>query len=161
MITLRAVCREDAAQIADIYNHYVLETTVSFETQPVDADEIARRMDAWAPLPYFVAEEGGQVLGYAYVHPWKDRPAYVDCYETTVYVRHGHEGRGIGAQLMHRLIGECRARGYRHLIACITATNEGSIEFHRRLGFEQASLFRAVGYKLGQTLDVIDLQLQL
>ena len=62
---------------------------------------------------------------------------------------------------MEKLVDECRRRGFKALIACITGENEASIAFHRRLGFEQVSLFRSVGYKHGRWLDVVDMELLL
>lgn len=161
--SLRPVREKDAPRIAEIYNHYVLHTTSSFETQMVDCREmenrIARFASAW---PYFVATDaGGHVVGYCYAHQWKERAAYSHTLETTVYVDHIHRGRGIGTMLMRRLIDTLtadRKTDVKVLIACVTAENEASISMHRRLGFLPVSHFRSVGCKFGRWLDVIDLQ---
>ncbi|HIZ26128.1 GNAT family N-acetyltransferase [Barnesiella sp. An55] len=152
----------DAAAITGIYNEYILHSTISFETQPLTVEAMHDRIAHIAnQYPYFVAEEGGVIVGYCYAHPWKERAAYGHTLETTVYLSPESQSRGIGKQLMLKLIGECRARGYRALIACITGNNEASRTFHERLGFSQVSLFKEVGYKLGQWLDVVDYELLL
>ena len=99
--------------------------------------------------------------GYCYAHPWKERAAFANTFETTVYVAHGSGGRGIGTSLMQRLIEACRDKGCRVLVACITGCNEPSIALHKKLGFVQASHFHNVGYKFGRWLDVVDLEMQL
>ena len=108
-----------------------------------------------------VWEEDGEIAGYCYAHPWKERAAYHNTLETTVYLSPKHFRKGIGSKLMQQLITHCRADDKKVLIACITANNEASIKMHEALGFKQASYFSKVGEKLGQTLDVIDMQLTL
>ena len=101
------------------------------------------------------------MVGYAYVHRWKERAAYVHTLETTVYLNPDLRHSGIGTTLMQHVINECRAQNYKVLIACITVDNSDSLEFHKHLGFTQASLFHNVGEKFGRFLDVIDMELQL
>lgn len=152
----------DAPGIADIYNRYIRETTVSFETEPLSAAQMRERIDGIADkYPYYVYETDGTVAGYAYVHPWKERAAYSGTLETTIYLDPSHKHMGIGSKLMKHIADECRRRGYRVLIACITGENTESIAFHKALGFRQASLFHNVGYKLGRLLDVVDMEYQL
>lgn len=120
-----------------------------------------RRMHDIVPAyPYLVGEADGRVVGYCYAHPWKERPAYGHTLETTIYLSPGYTGRGLGRQLMLRLIDDCRALPHcRALIACITAENRASCVLHCRLGFEQVSCFRSVGHKFGRWLDVVDYEL--
>ncbi len=152
----------DAAAIADIYNGYITESVASFETEPLSVDEMRRRMEEISgSFPYFVFVCNGELAGYCYAHPWKERAAYCRTLETTIYLAPGFEGRGIGTQLMERLIEACREQGYTALIACITGGNEASQQLHRKLGFKQVSQFEKVGYKFGQYLDVTDFQLLL
>lgn len=159
---IRKVRPSDAAPIADIYNYYVEETTVSFEYVPVSAGEMAARIaETSAEYPYFVCEEDGKVAGYCYAHRWKERPAYSRTWETTVYLSSRSRGRGIGRLLMERLVEECRAAGCHVLVACITGDNDASMRFHERLGFVRASCFHQVGHKFGCWLDVADYELLL
>lgn len=160
---IRNVTPADAKAITDIYNQYILNTTISFETEPLTAEQMGERIkDISTEYPYYVYEnEDGTISGYCYAHRWKEREAYSHTLETTIYLAPGIERRGIGTQLMHMLIDECRHRGFVALIACITGDNEASIKMHASLGFEQKSCFEKVGIKFGKMLDVVDMELLL
>ena len=159
---IRTVTTADAPVIADIYNGYIASSTATFETEHVSVDEMTRRIgDISARFPYFVWTEQGRVLGYCYAHPWKERAAYCNTWETTIYLHESAFRRGIGRQLMQRLIAECRRLGAHALLACITAENKPSIAFHQSLGFRKVSHFREVGRKFHRWLDVDDLELLL
>lgn len=163
MIIREADAARDAARIAEIYKPYVEDTDISFETVAPDEEEIRRRILNLQPdYPYFVAEdESGHLLGYCYAHPWKARVSYNPTLETSIYLRPEAKGLGIGTALMHKLTEAARGKGFVSLIACITADNEESCAFHRKLGFEQVSLFKKVGRKFGRLLDVADFQYML
>lgn len=159
---IRPVTAADAAAIAAIYNEYVRHTTISFETEPLTPEAMRARIEEYAArCPYLVDEENGIITGYCCAHPWKERAAYFRTWETTVYLHPQHQGRGIGTRLMQELIGRCCAAGCHALIACITADNTASREFHRRLGFSQVSHFHQVGCKFDRLLDVVDYQMLL
>ena len=161
-VTIRPVTVEDATAIVEIYNEYVLRTTVSFETKAVSVKEMEARIKGFsACYPYLVAELEGQLVGYCYAHPWKERAAYYQTWETTVYLHPSACLMGIGRSLMNELIAQCRATGCHVLVACITGENEASCRFHERLGFVQVSRFPQVGTKFGRYLDVVDYVLQL
>lgn len=150
----------DSRSISEIYNHYIADTTVSFEVDCLSVEDMETRIAHIAErYPYYVFEVNGKIMGFCYAHPWKERAAYEKTLETTVYLSHDAKYQGIGRQLMMRLIEECRQRGYVSLIACITAENIESCEFHKKLGFEKVSHFHKVGYKFNRFLDVIDYQL--
>lgn len=159
---IRPVSPEDAADIVGIYNHFITDTTVSFETEPLSVSMMRTRIESLSPaFPYLVWVNSGRVVAYCYAHPWKERAAYCYTWETTIYIAPEWNGRGIGSRLMERLVGECRRLGAHVLIACITAENAGSLAFHRAIGFRQVSFFEGVGEKFGRSLDVIDMQLDL
>ncbi|MCH5181119.1 MAG: N-acetyltransferase [Prevotellaceae bacterium] len=161
-ITIRPVRADDAAALAAIYNPYVAETDISFETEPLTAGDMRQRIaQTAASCPYLVAEAGGTPVGYCYAHPWKERAAYALTLETTVYIDRRHCGRGIGRRLMERLIDDCRQRGAHALVACITGGNARSTALHEALGFRRVSRFRQVGRKGGRWLDVEDYELLL
>ncbi len=156
---IRQVKLSDTEAIAGIYNEYIQHSTASFETETLTPEEMGMRISAFSSVcPYFVFEEDGRVVGYCYAHPWKERAAYAGTYETTVYIHPAYLHRGIGKALMAKLIESCRQRGFRALIACITAENEASVSLHLGLGFEKVSHFRQVGRKFGRLLDVVDLE---
>ena len=122
---IRFVEDRDVRRITEIYNRYITEGVETFETEPLTEERMAQRVkDIAATCPYLVYEENGVVEGYCYAHPWKERAAFANTFETTVYVVHGSGGRGIGSSLMRRLIEECRRKGCRVLVACITGCNE-------------------------------------
>lgn len=159
---IRRVNEDDGKGIAEIYNEYVLNSTASFEMQPVSEKEMKDRISAiGSRYPYWVCEIDNAVVGYCYARPWKERAAYNKTLETTVYLSPRYQGKGIGRLLMSKLIEECAKRGDHVLIACITAENEASGMFHSKLGFKQVSLFESVGIKFGCELDVADYELQL
>lgn len=159
---LRPVILADAGRIAAIYNKYIADTTITFETEPVPVEVMRGRIDSVSSaFPYFVYEYDGELLGYCYAHLWKEREAYSKTLETTVYLAPEACHQGIGSRLMRLLIEECRRQGYHALIACITADNLPSLQFHHRLGFRQVSRFSEVGRKFDRWLDVIDLELVL
>lgn len=146
----------DAATVAAIYNHYILTTTISFEEEPVDADEINRRLLAVqsAGLPYLVAEKNGVVTGYAYATPWRVRRAYRSSVETSVYVQEGQHARGTGTALYRALLGQLAQTGYHLAIGGIAQPNDASVALHEKFGFEKAAHFKEVGCKFGRWIDV-------
>ena len=157
---IRSVTQQDAASIAKIYNEYVLNSTITFETEPVTVEEMEKRIYLLSKdFPYFVYEENNEILGYCYVHHWKEKAAYKYTLETTVYLSPNAKGKGIGTLLMTKLIDICKEQGYHNLIACITSGNEASFKLHTKLGFKKVSHFHEVGLKFNQWLDVIDYEL--
>ena len=122
MHIIRPVGPSDHEAILTIYNHYVTDTVISFETSPLTLEEMSRRIDTISSsYPYFVCENhDGSIAGYCYAHQWKERAAYSKTLETTIYLSPDHTGSGIGKELMETLIEACRAAGFETLIACIT-----------------------------------------
>jgi L-amino acid N-acyltransferase YncA len=160
-LALRAALPRDIPAIADIYAHAVLHGTASFEVEPPDAEEMARRQERLllAGYPYLVAASGHEVLGFAYAGPYRTRPAYAHTVESSVYVRPDRQRRGIGLALLQRLVQEAQRRGFRQMIAVIgDSANQGSIRLHERLGFVPAGTLRAVGWKHDRWLDTVLMQ---
>lgn len=159
---IRPVRSDDAEAIVTIYNRYIAETTISFETEQLTTEAMQQRIESIAARhPYLVYEREGHILGYCYAHPWKERAAYAQTLETTVYLSPDALQQGIGTALMQQLIAKSRQQGVHVLVACITADNNASIHLHERLGFRLVSSFQEVGRKFGQWLDVVDMQLTL
>lgn len=145
----------DAADIVAIYNHFVATTSISFEENPVSAQEMAQRIaDVSAKLCWCVYELDGRVVGYAYATPWRIRTAYRFSVETSVYVSPDFTGRGIGSRLYRTLIDELRARKIHVLIGGIAQPNIASVALHEALGFEKVAHFKQVGRKFEQWVDV-------
>ena len=128
---IRKVEASDIDSITQIYNKYIKDSTVTFETVELATDEMAHRVESLSnEFPYLVYESDNEILGYCYAHKWKEREAYKYTLETTVYVKSGCQGRSIGFDLMKELISECNKAGYKNLIACITKDNVGSCKLH-------------------------------
>jgi len=156
----QAVIREataaDAAAIAGIYNHYVTDTIVTFEEEPVTAEEIALRITRvrGTSLPWLVAESGGQVVGYAYASPWATRVGYRFTVEITVYVHCDHGGKGLGSALYGALLPMLEAGGIHSVIGGIALPNEGSVALHEKFGLRKVAHYDEVGIKFGQWIAV-------
>lgn len=159
----RAASAADAEAIARIYNYYVRHTVITFEEEPVATQTMAARvMEVQnASLPWLVAELEGTVVGYAYASKWKLRSAYRYAVETTIYLEHGCEGRGIGRGLYAELLSGLRSRGLHVAIGGAALPNDASAALHERLGFEHVATFRQVGFKHGSWVDVAYWQLLL
>lgn len=151
---LRGVRDEDAEAIARIYAPYVETTADSFEETAPDAAEMRRRFASiTASYPWLVATLDGEVAGYAYGHEHRARPAYRPSVEVSVYVDEPAQRRGIARLLYGALFRELAVRGYHRAFAGITASNEGSIAFHRSVGFTPIGVFHEIGYKFGRWHD--------
>ncbi|RAI32013.1 GNAT family N-acetyltransferase [Rhodoplanes serenus] len=151
----------DVPAITAIYAHAVRTGSASFEIEPPDEAEIARRMTALAASdhPYFVAESGGAVLGYAYAGPYRLRPAYRWTVEDSIYVAPSATRAGLGRALLFRLLLESEARGFRQMVAVIGDTeNIASIELHRDAGFRLVGVLENVGFKHGRWLGSVLMQ---
>ena len=163
-LTVCAATLEDAAAIAEIYAHYVLQSTATFETEPPDENEIARRISEIvdAGYPFLIVRDGtGRVLGYGFGHRYGPRVGYRYSVETTIYVRSDCVGRGIGGCLLATLIEECEKRGYRQAFAVIAASEPASVVLHARAGFRPVGTLSGAGWKHGQWVDVFLMQRQL
>lgn len=162
-VIVRPVHADDAATVAGIYNHYILETVVTFEETLVSPLDMKARMEEVraAGLPWLVAERDGNVLGYAYASVWKSRCSYRYSLETTIYLEHRHTRRGIGRPLYLALLTQLRELKYHVALGCIALPNDASVRLHESLGFNHAAHFKEVGFKLGRWVDVGYWQLML
>lgn len=163
-LLLRDSTDADLVAITAIYADEVIHRTATFELDPPDVAEMASRIAAVRAqdLPWLVAEIGGEVAGYAYLSPFRLRPAYRYCVELSVYVSPRHQGQGVGKALMTVLIDRARQRGLRHLIGAIgDSGNAASIGLHRAMGFREAGVWRETGWKFDRWIDVVLMQLDL
>jgi phosphinothricin acetyltransferase len=163
-VLIRPAAEADLPAITAIYDHAVRTGTATFELISPDLAEMTRRFGALRDggFPYLVAELDGAVVGYAYAGPYRPRPAYRFTVENSIYLAPASHRRGIGIQLLQRLIAECEARGYRQMIAVIgDSANAGSIGVHTRAGFQMIGTHPSVGLKFGRWLDTVMMQLAL
>jgi phosphinothricin acetyltransferase len=158
---IRRASPEDGAAIASIYDWYVEHTVVTFEVEPVPASEMARRIESvLAAHEWLVLERGGELSGYAYAGRFRERAAYARATESTIYLRHGLEGRGLGTPLYAELVRRTFERGYRHLVGAIALPNEASVRLHEKLGFTKVGHLFRIGRKLDRWVDVGHWQLE-
>ncbi len=154
-IRIREAQAPDAAMIAAIYAPYVRDTIISFETEPPAAEEMSRRLTAiGARYPWLVAEQGGQVLGYAYAGEHRSRAAYRWDVDVAVYLAAEAHRRGIGRRLYGALFEVLRRLGHVNAYAGIALPNAASVSLHEALGFLPVGIYRQVGYKHGAWHDV-------
>jgi L-amino acid N-acyltransferase YncA len=160
-LEIRPAAAADLPFVTEIYEHAVRYGTATFELIPPDLAEMTRRFGVLMDggFPYFVAAVDGRVIGYAYAGPYRPRPAYRFTVENSVYLQPAIHRRGIGLQLLQRLIAECEARGYRQMIAVIgDSANVGSIGVHTKTGFTMIGTHPDVGFKFGRWLDTVMMQ---
>lgn len=155
-MNIRPVNKQDAAQIAGIYNYYIETSHATFELDAIDSNEMENRIsESFArDYPFFVCEENGEILGYAYGRQFRPRRAYRHSIEVSVYIKNGAQGKSIGTRLYERLFPEIRQKDFHALIAGISLPNEASVRLHEKFGFEKVAHFREVGFKFGRWIDV-------
>lgn len=155
MPQLRAATPADARRLAEIYNHYIRETVVTFEEEPVSDAEMARRVEEiGARWMWRVAERAGHVLGFAYASPWKARSAYRHTGECTIYLAPEALGRGTGRLLYDCVLGELRSLGLHVAIGTIALPNAASVALHEACGFRKVAHHAEVGRKFDRWVDI-------
>lgn len=161
-VAIRLATPADARAIADIYNEAIVGTTATFDTEPKTEEDrrewIQDHREGYAVL---VAERAGEVVGWAALSRWSDRPAYAGTAETSFYVAQKHRGTGIGRLLKKRLIDEARKAGFHTILARVAESSAVSRHLNESLGFVHVGTMREVGFKFGQWLDVEIMQLML
>jgi L-amino acid N-acyltransferase YncA len=152
---IRPVQQSDAAAIARIYQHYVTHTTISFETEPPSADDIAARIQkVMTRHNWLVDESEGALLGYAYTSTFRERPAYQFTVESTIYLDRAAIGRGIGRRLYQALLDDAATKGYREALGVIALPNELSVKLHEKSGFVKVAHLEKIGHKFDRWMDV-------
>lgn len=160
--TIREAEEADLPHVRELYNHYVANSTVTFDEAPWSLPDARTKYARVRELgyPFLVAvAPGGTVLGFAYVYPWKEKAAYRFTVENSIYLGPASTGRGLGTALMSELLDRAAAAGVREVIAVIADRGaEASIALHRRFGFEQTGAMGRVGFKFGRWLGVVMMQ---
>src|SRR5712671_1586008 len=158
---IRPAAAADLSAITEIYEHAVRYGTATFELIAPDLAEMTRRFGVLMDggFPYLVASLEGRVVGYAYAGAYRPRPAYRFTVENSVYLEPAIHRRGIGLQLLQRLITESEQRGYRQMIAVVgDSATAGSISVHTKCGFQMIGTHPSVGFKFGRWLDTVMMQ---
>ncbi len=160
--SIRDAQAADLPHIRQIYNHYVTNSTVTFDEEPQSLRELRSRFAHVRKLgfPFLVAvSPNGEVLGFAYVYPWRQKAAYRSTVENSIYLGPAATGKRIGTALLAELIDRARAAGVREMIAVIADRGaDASIELHKRAGFVEAGRLGRVGFKFDRWLGTLFLQ---
>jgi phosphinothricin acetyltransferase len=164
-IHIRSAETSDLDAITAIYADAVLNGTASYELDPPSCSEMQARFSRLRDggFPYIVAELGGHVAGYAYVGPFRPRPAYRFIVEDSVYIAPDRQGQGLGRALLERLVSETQALGFRQMLAVIGDGNaqSASVKLHEALGFRHCGTLEGSGFKRGRWLDTVLMQLSM
>jgi phosphinothricin acetyltransferase len=155
-VILRDAKPGDLASIAEILNNEIRSGTASWTETPKTADDMARWFDdrIACGYPVLVAEDGGEVLGYASFGPFRSGEGYRETVENTIYIARAARGRGIARMLMERLIAVAREAGYHRMVGGVSADQPASMALHRKFGFEEQGRLKGVGLKRGKRLDL-------
>jgi phosphinothricin acetyltransferase len=155
--------RVDLPAILAIYNDAVLNTTASYDLEPSTLEERTAWFEAHERkgFPVIVAEVGGVVAAFGSYGTFREKPGYRYTVEHTVYVAPEYRRMGLGRAVVAELITLARAASLHAMIGGIDAANEGSLHFHRALGFVEAGRLHEVGHKFDQWLDIIFMELLL
>ena len=160
--TIRDAVATDLPSIREIYNHYVLNSVVTFDEQPMTLRALRSKFSNAKKLgmPYIVAASpSGQILGYAYVYPWKTKAAYRFTVENSIYLGPASTGKGLGNALLGALIEKSREAGLKEIIAVIADKGaEACIALHRRYGFTEGGHMGKVGFKFDRWIGTILMQ---
>ena len=157
---IRAATSADTPRLAQIYNHYISNTIITFEELPLSAMEMAARLQSIESLglPWLVVEEDGIVQGFAYATNWKSRQAYRHSVEITAYLAPEVVSRGLGSQLYTALFKQLREGDIPHrphaVVACVSLPNAKSVALHSKFGMTEVAHFREVGFKFDRWIDV-------
>ena len=163
MNMIRNVKMSDAKDITEIYNYYIENTVITFQTDLLSVEETEKKIEELLlkGFPYIVYEENNEVIGYAYAGVWRDRKAYEITLETSIYLDQSKIKKGIGRQLYKELIERSRQIGVHSLIGVVSVPNEGSKKLHLEFGFELLGTFKEVGQKFNKYVSVEFWQLML
>ena len=159
---IRSVHIDDASALLDIYNYYVLNTTVNFDIDALSLETFTDKINhIVSEYPYIVYEENNEILGFAYGSRFRPRPAYNYTAESTVYVKHTAHGKQIGSKLYAELIRLLKETDLHTVLGVLTVPNDASINLHEKFGFEKVAHLKEVGLKFGEWQNIGIWQLKL
>lgn len=145
----------DVAAICGIYNYYIENTVITFDAVPLQTSEMAGRIAAYTKLyPWLVCSEDEEIVGFAYANKWKERAAYRNSAEITVYLRQGQSRKGYGRALYEMLLPRLAEADCHVVLSCIALPNEASVGLHEYFGFKKVAHFTEVGRKFERWIDV-------
>ena len=159
---IRSFQENDIKELLEIYNYYVVNTTVTFDIEALSLKAFEDKLNHInADYPFIVFEENNDILGYAYGSRFRPKPAYDYVVESTVYVKHNSYGKRIGTKLYAELLSLLKETNLHTVLGVLTIPNEASIKLHEKFGFEQVANLKEVGLKFGKWQNVGIWQLKL
>jgi phosphinothricin acetyltransferase len=163
-LRIRLALPADLPRLTEIYNHYVVNTAITFDIEPFTVEQRASWFNLHAETGRYrllVVEDAGQAVGYASTGPFRDKRAYETTVETSIYCAPEATGRGIGTRLYAALFESLRGEDVHRALAGITLPNPASVALHQRFGFVEVARFNENGRKLGRYWDVAWLEKRL
>jgi len=160
-MAIRNVLMSDADQIATIYNYYVENSTCTFDTEPLNANDIENKIQKNEGYPWLVYEDKDKIVGYIYLSKFKEKNTYGNASELSICVDKEYSCKGVGSQLMISIIETAIKLNIMNIISIIALPNSESLSLHLKMGFNRNGVLRNVGSKFGKTIDVMYLQLLL
>ena len=157
---IRPARPDDASAVSSIYEHYALHTAITFAEHAPSSAHYAAQIEKGV-YPFYIAEDAGEVIGFAYAGSFRPHDAYRWDTEATIYLRPGHNGKGTGTRLMQALLNALRQQGFLTVYSCITVPNEASVRLHQKCGFTALGEFPATGFKHGRWHSVLWMQCRL
>ena len=153
---------EDASEIAGIYNESIRAKLATLDTVEKSAEDVRKWMKGFNQREtILVMEQYADIIGWGIIKRYSDRPGYDSTCETAVYITENETGKGFGPMMKKKLIEKCKELGYHHLVAKIWSTNQTSIEYNRKMGYELVGTQREIGIMEGRWVDVVIMQLVL
>ncbi|KIL49142.1 GNAT family N-acetyltransferase [Jeotgalibacillus campisalis] len=155
MVSIREAQQKDLTEMAAIYNEAIEKTVATFDLRRQTIEERQAWFNKYGGRhPLLVAELDGKVAGYSSLSPFRDKEAYSDTVELSIYISSDYQGKGIGKLLMEEILLRAAKLDHHVVIGGITGGNEASVKLHEKFGFEFAGCFKEVGYKFDQWQDV-------
>ena len=156
-IVIRRVVQDDLPALLAIYNHFVVNTPVTFDIEPRTLAQRQAWLDTFADVgrhQCLVAAKDGQAIGWACSGKLREKAAYDTSVEASIYLAPGEEGKGLGRKLYRTLFDALAGEDVHRAFGGITQPNEASIGLHLTMGFSQIGTYREVGRKFGRYWDV-------
>jgi len=151
---IRPAASADFETLRDIYNYYITETAITFDTEELTIAQVAEKLTINSKYPCLVYEHEGTVVGFIAASGWKAKEAYEQTVEVSIYIHPGNRGHGFGGVLFNELIKQLRHQGIHSVISGIIMPNDPSVALHQKFNFKKVAHFAEVGSKFGKWLDV-------
>ena len=160
--TIRPATEGDLGALVEIYNYYIQNSVVTFDMEPMNLGDWSAKYK-WIKdlgLPFIVAESPSkQIIGFAYVAPWRQKAAFKRTVEDSIYLRPAAIGKRVGTKLLTELLAQAKAAGVKEVVAVISDKGaESSIALHERFGFKHQGHLGKVGFKFGRWLGTVLMQ---